>query len=102
MTPEPIEIVIRSSRCRKDMNQNVSVIHQNPLSGVVTFDADWPFPYFLQSRFHFVADCLTLPRIADRADYEEISKRGDRSQVENSDIRGLFGFSGLRSQLPGR
>lgn len=56
------------------MYQEISVIHQDPLSGLVSFHADRKFAGRFERLLDLVAHRVTLPRIGYRADDEEIRK----------------------------
>ena len=47
------------------MNQQVPVVHQDPLSGIVTLYAHGAFAYLLELGFDFIADRLALFRICN-------------------------------------
>jgi hypothetical protein len=74
MAPEPLEIVISAGCFRENMDDEVAVVHQYPLSRVITFYADWQLAGFLQLLRHFVGNGVRLPRVGDRAEYEVIGK----------------------------
>ena len=63
------------------MDQEIPVVHQDPLSGVVAFDADGAFSPILKNQSDLIADCLALANIGNRTDYKVISKRGHRLQI---------------------
>ena len=100
MTPEPLEIVKRARRLRKDMHQEISVVHEDPLAGIVAFDAHGKFTCFLQRLFDFVGNGVRLARVGNRANDKEIRERRDFTKIENFDFGGLLRFRAASRQHP--
>ena len=88
--PQPLQIVIGTGALREDMDQEISVIHEDPLSCVVTLDTYRPFTPVLEHQLNFVAGCLTLADIRNRTDDKVISKGGYSLQVQYTDVECLF------------
>ena len=63
--PQPFELVIGSSGTRENVNQKVSVIHQDPFGRGVTFHADGQFAHVFKTLVNLVANRLPLPRVAN-------------------------------------
>lgn len=82
------------------MDQEVAVIHQNPIGLFVAFRADREFAECFKLAVNFVAYGLTLPGIACGTDDKEVSEGGDLSQVENAEVSSFFGFGGPNSGRP--
>ena len=94
MPPQAFEIVEFAGVFRKDMDDEVAVIGQNPLGVVVAFDAVGAFAHLREFLADSIADCLDLPLIRAAADHEVISERGDFAEIKNADGGGFLGFSG--------
>ncbi len=82
------------------MDQEVAVIHQDPIRLFVSFRADREFAKRFELAVNFVAYGLPLPGIAGGADHKEVSEGGDLSQVEHAEISGFFGFGCPNSGRP--
>lgn len=83
------------------MNQEVAVIGKNPFGLLIPFEANRQLTHFFELHPYLVADRLYLARIRAGADHEEIGKRGDSSEVQNLDLRSLFGLGRAYSGEPG-
>jgi hypothetical protein len=94
MTPQAFEIVEFPRVFREDVDDEIPVVHKNPLGVVVAFDAVRPFAGFCQFVANGVADRLDLSRVGSAADNEEVGKRRNLAKVEDADRRGLFRFGG--------
>lgn len=73
------------------MDQEVTVIHQDPIRLFVPFRADRKLAKRFKLAVNFVAYGLRLPRIAGRADNEEISEGCDLPEVKYAEISGFLG-----------
>jgi hypothetical protein len=54
------------------VDDNISVIHQNPVAGIGAFDSEGLYVFLPQLVFDFFCDCLYLPRIFRSTYYETI------------------------------
>jgi hypothetical protein len=69
------------------VQDDVEIVRQDPVSLRCTLDCLRPqLVVLLQPRLHLVEDRLRLPRVAARAQDEEVGVDADRSQVENDDV----------------
>jgi hypothetical protein len=57
------------------MHQEVAVVHQDPLSCAVPFDADRPLADFLETLFDLVANCMPLSGISYRTQDKVVRER---------------------------
>jgi hypothetical protein len=83
VTPEALEVIVRARGFREDVNDEIAVIHENPFSGVVAFDAVRQLAGLFQLFFDLVGDRVRLSWIRGGADDEEIGKRSDFAEVQN-------------------
>ncbi len=74
------------------MDQEVPIIHQNPIRLFVPFRADREFTECFELAVNLVADGLPLPGIACGTDYKEVGERGDVPEVEHAKVGGFFRF----------
>ena len=86
MSPEALQVVELACRLRKHMDDEVPVIKQDPLAGLVTLRAHRQFAYFFQLLVNLIGDGLGLARVRRRADQEEIRKGSDFPQVKDTDV----------------
>ena len=100
VTPQPLQVIVRARAFGKDVDQKIAVIHEDPLSRMVAFDADGPFTLFLQLFFDLVRDGLSLAGIGNGADDEEIGKRSDWPEIEDQQVCSFFGFRSFRGHAP--
>ena len=96
MAPEALEIVIGARGFREDVDEKIAVIHEDPLSGIVAFNADRQFSCLFQAFFDVVADSVRLARVRNGANDEVVGEGSDFAQVQNFYIKGFprFGPSG--------
>lgn len=83
MTPEAFEIVVGAGGFREDMDDEIAVIHENPLGGIIAFDARRQLAGRLQLFSDLVCDGVGLAGVGNRADDEEIGEGGDLAKVED-------------------
>ena len=100
MTPQPLEIVERARRLRKDMHQEIAVVHEYPFPGIVAFNTHGKLSHLFQSLLDFVGNRMRLTGIRDRANYKEIGEGSDFAKIENFDARGFLGFRTASRQHP--
>src|SRR5712692_8273283 len=60
VAPKTLEIVIGAGARREDVNQEVAIIHQDPLRVFVAFDADREVAVLLQLEADLIGDSLDL------------------------------------------
>lgn len=82
------------------MDDEISVVHQDPLCGVKAFYAHGELTHLFQPFRDFVRYCLSLSRIRYRTDDEVIGEGCDVSQIEDFEIYGFLGFGCAASHLP--
>lgn len=63
MPPKPLEIVIGAGGLGEDVYDEIAVVHQNPLCGIVPFDTDGKLAALLHLFRDFIADRVPLARI---------------------------------------
>ena len=83
MTPKTLEVIVRTGRFSEDMDDEVSIIHQDPLRSVIPFDTYWKLAYAFQLLADFIRDRLALSRICDRAQDEEVRKRRHFPEIQH-------------------
>ncbi len=64
------------------MNQEISIIHENPLAVLVALDTCRQLAQLSYSLVDFVANGASLPGISDRTDHKKVSERRDRAKIE--------------------
>jgi len=77
VSPEPLEIVVGTGFLEKDMDDEVAVVHQDPLGVLIPFHADRQIPAVLELEVNFVRNGLVLPDIRTGADDEIIGEGCD-------------------------
>jgi hypothetical protein len=82
------------------VDQEVPIIHEDPLGIFVALDADWQFADLFQFLINLVAGGVPLAGVGDGADDEEISEGRYISKVEDPQVGGFFGFSGFGRKEP--
>jgi hypothetical protein len=75
--PEPLKVIERAGACRKNVDQEIAVVHKNPFAAVVALNADGAFAHRLQSRFNLVTNGVALPGIGYRTHDKIIGERGN-------------------------
>ena len=101
MPPQPLQIVISAGLRRKNVNQIVAVVGQDPFGGVEALDVHRILAPLAQLQPHFFTDGLDLAGVAAGADHKKVGKRGHLAQVEHADISGLFGLGRVDGGEPG-
>lgn len=81
MTPETLEIVVRTSRFRKDMDNEVPVIQQDPFGGVIALSADRQLAHLLQLLGNLVRYRVRLTRVRYGANDEKICEGSNFAKV---------------------
>jgi hypothetical protein len=84
------------------MDDEVSIVHQNPLGCVVAFHTDRQFSRFLELLSNFIGNCVALPRIGNGTDQEVVCKGSDFSKIENPQVQSFLGFGCARGDQPVR
>ena len=102
MPPQPLQFVERPRLGRKDVDQIIPVISQDPLRVGEAFHADGIFAALVQLLADLFHNGLDLFGIASSADHEEIRERSNLAQVQNSDVQGFLGFRGSNGSKPRR
>jgi hypothetical protein len=102
MTPEPFEVVVGTGRLRQNMNHKIPIIHQNPIGGVISFNADRQFTDSFQPLSDLIGNSVPLPLVRHRAYKEKIREGGDGAEVKNSNINRAFRFRGSGRNQPVR
>ncbi len=74
MPPEALEIVVSPGLLRKNVHDEVPVVHQDPFRVIVALDADREASEELHPESGLVADRLDLAGVGSRADDEEIGE----------------------------
>ncbi len=82
------------------MDEEIAIIHQDPIRLVVPFHADRKFAKYFELAVNFVAYGLTLPGVSGGTDNKEVSEGCDLPEVEYAEISGFFGFGRLNSGRP--
>jgi hypothetical protein len=84
------------------VNDEIRVVHQDPLGLLVAFEADGQFAALFQPLGDFVRNRLNLPRVRARADDKVIGERGDSAQIEDFDVLRFAGIGGANRGEPCR
>jgi hypothetical protein len=92
--PESFEVVVTSGPVEKNMNNEVAVVHQDPLGVLVSLDTDRQVAALLEPEMDLIGNGLVLPGVGAGTNYEMIGEAGDFTQVENDDVLCFFGLSG--------
>ena len=82
------------------MNEEVTVIRENPLRLSVAFDALGEFALLLQLQTNLVGDSLDLTRIRPAADDKVVGERRDAPEVKHLDAAGFLRFRGANRDEP--
>lgn len=82
------------------MDDEVSIVHQNPLGRVIPFHTDRQFSRLFQLLSNFIGNRMALPCIGDGTDQEKISERSDFSKIENPQVESFLGFGCARGNQP--
>ena len=99
--PEPFQLKVLAGFRRKDVDEVVAVIGQNPLGGLVAFEAVGEIAVLvLELKADFVGNGLHLAGIGAGADDEVIGEGSDAGEVENDDVSGLFVAGGADGGEP--
>jgi hypothetical protein len=100
MTPKALKIIVRPSGFRKDMDNEISVVQQDPLRDIIAFGAERKLAQFLQLLGDFICYCVRLARVSDGADDEKLCKGSNFTKIKDPKINGFFGFSGANGRKP--
>ncbi len=89
-TPKSLEVVELSGLFREDMNHEVGVVHQYPITFGMPFDVGRTDSGLSQSLVDIVGDRLGLPGGGARTYQEVVGKRTDAFKVQDDDISRLL------------
>ena len=84
------------------MDDEVSVVHQNPLRCIIAFHTDRQLSRLLQLLSNFIGNRVALPWIGNGTDQEVVSERGDFSKIENPQVESFLGFGCAYGDQPVR
>ena len=98
--PQPLQIVVAARAVQENMANQIAIILQNPLAVVIPFQADGNFASIFHLGIDLVADGLVLAGIGTGANQEIIGKTGDFSKIENYQVQGFLGLSGVGCCYP--
>lgn len=84
------------------MDDEVSIVHQNPFGCVIAFHTDRQLSSFLQLLSNFIGNGMALPCIGNGADQEVVGKGSDFSKIENPQVESFLGFGCARGDQPVR
>src|SRR6266550_3678719 len=89
--PEPFQVVVVTSRLRKNVDYEIHIIEQHPLRLLVALFVCDTYPESLKSLIHRIGDGLDLSGISPAA-YDKIIGKRPRIlfEFENSDLLGFF------------
>ena len=90
IAPQPLERVELARLRREDVDDEVEVVHQDPLGAVVALDVRRPHLRGAQRLLDGVGDRLHLPRVLSGAQHEEVGERRRVAQVEHDDVERLL------------
>jgi hypothetical protein len=63
VTPQALQIIVRTGGFGEDVDQKVAIVHEYPFSGIIAFDTGGKLPGRFQSFSDLVADGVSLPGI---------------------------------------
>ena len=93
ITPQTFQRVELSLFVKKNMHQNIRIIHHQPLAGYRTFRGQRRNMRMLSDSFPDAAiDGLEMRFRRTGADHKEVGERRNPAQVENDDVLGLLIF----------
>jgi hypothetical protein len=84
------------------VDQEVAVIHQDPLGILISLDADRPLALFFQFLADRIANSLDLARVGSVADDEVVGEGCYSAQIENSNVLCFSRFGGADGCQPGK
>ena len=99
---QPLQPVESPLLCRKDVDDEVNVVHQNPFGVGITFHTRRDVAVLLQLHLNLIGYRLVLPRIRAVANDQRIGEGGHVAQIQHSNILCLFGFGGVNGGEPER
>lgn len=79
------------------MDHEITIVHEDPACGFVSFGADRLISDFRQLFAYLVADGVVLSWVRTRTNEEVVRKAGHFFNVKNLDINGFFGLGGPES-----
>ena len=85
--PQSFQIVESPVFWREDMDDEVGIIHQNPLRLAVAFDMVRGASLFLQPQMDFIGNSLILRRGGSGTNDEAVSERGDSPHIHQGQIK---------------
>ena len=99
--PQPFEIVELARLCRKDMDDEIDVVQQDPFTFLVSFDVERTDSLFAESFVDAFCDRLIVPAGGAGADDEVVGERADVVEVDDDNILRLLVEGGFQcfSQL---
>lgn len=100
VAPQALQVVVLPGAGRENVDQEIPVIHQDPVRIGVSFDTQGKLPGIFETVLDLVGDSLDLARVGPAADHKGVDKTGDPAQVQNPDVPGLLIVSSLRGLLP--
>jgi hypothetical protein len=90
--PQPFEIVVASGSVEENVDNEIAVIHQDPLGVVISFDTDGQVAALLEPEMDFIGDRLILADVGAGTDDEMVGEAGDITQIENNNVQSFFGL----------
>ena len=95
--PETLEIVKTARILTENMNHEISVIHQNPVGGLVALSRDGLVAQQGELSADLVTDRVVLTGVGSRTNEEIVSKTGYFLNIEDLQIECFFRLSGAAS-----
>src|SRR3954453_473223 len=81
--PKPLEILIAACAVQEHVDDQITVVLQNPFRIVIAFKAYRDVTPIFQLMVNLITDSLILAGVGAGADEEIIGKAGDLSQIED-------------------
>lgn len=83
------------------MDDEISVVDQDPFGVVVAFKARREFALAFQALRDLIGNRLDLPRVGAGADQEVIGEGSCFADIEHDNVPRLLGFGGIGGDAPG-
>ncbi len=94
--PQAFEVVKEARALREDVDDEGSVVEQNPVGGAaVAFAAGTHHAQFFEALFDFIADGVNLRMAEARANEEIFGEGTELAEIEESNVLGVFASRGV-------
>ena len=97
--PDPLQIIKQTLFLVKQVNNNIPVVHQDPVRRMIAFNALGCDAGFSELFFNIVRDRLELPDVVSSCYYEIVSNDTDIADINRLDIYALLFFNAFTCQF---